>query len=56
MKKIFDVYFARKGIDPQTMRLTFDGIRVTPESTPKMLEMEDGDQIDASLVQTGGYH
>uniref|UniRef100_K3XS44 Ubiquitin-like domain-containing protein n=1 Tax=Setaria italica TaxID=4555 RepID=K3XS44_SETIT len=33
----------------------FDGRRLRGEQTPDELEMEDGDEIDAMLHQTGGY-
>jgi small ubiquitin-related modifier len=31
-----------------------DGERVKPETTPKMLELEDNDQIDVMLETVGG--
>ena len=52
--KIFDAYAARKGLEPNALRFTFDGQRVDRNSTPKMMEMEDNDQIDVFLQQVGG--
>ena len=54
MSKVFDTYAQRKGIQPTSLRFLLDGERVGMDQTPKMLEMEDGDQIDAVLEQQGG--
>mmetsp|Transcript_53425 Transcript_53425/g.130003 ORF Transcript_53425/g.130003 Transcript_53425/m.130003 type:complete len:94 (+) Transcript_53425:1297-1578(+) len=54
-KKIFAAYAQNKGIDASAVRFLFDGDSVNPDSTPKMLEMEDGDQIDCLLEQIGGW-
>ena len=54
MSKVFDTYAQRKGIQPTSLRFLLDGDRVGMDQTPKMLEMEDGDQIDAVLEQQGG--
>ena len=56
MAKVFDTYAQRKGIQTNSLRFLLDGDRVMPEQTPKMLEMEDQDQIDVMLEQTGGSH
>ncbi|KAF3563606.1 hypothetical protein DY000_02017295 [Brassica cretica] len=32
----------------------FDGIRIKPNQTPKELDLEEGDEIDALVHQTGG--
>ena len=37
-----------------SLRFNLDGDRLNAESTPKMLELEDGDQIDVSLDMVGG--
>ena len=36
------------------MVFLYDGDRVQPEHTPEQLGMEDGDEIDAMMKQTGG--
>lgn len=54
MSKIFSAYAQRKGVDMKQLRFTYDGNRVTADDTPKMLEMEDGDQIDSYIEQLGG--
>ena len=52
--KIFKAYAKKKGIQVQEMRFLFDGNRIHTDSTPKMLEMEDGDEVNAVLEQEGG--
>jgi small ubiquitin-related modifier len=42
------------GVAEDSFRLLLDGQRVENTQTPKMLEMEDGDQVDAVLEQMGG--
>ena len=54
MGKIMDAYAARMGVSVNSYRFTFDGQRLTPDTTPKMLEMEDEDQIEVQLEQVGG--
>lgn len=54
MQKVFETYASRKGLDPRTIRFMVDGDRIQPHETPKMLEMEDQDQIDCRLEQSGG--
>ncbi len=54
IKKIMQAFAAHKGVSLDVLRFTIDGTRVNAEDTPKMLEMEDGDQIDVLLQQLGG--
>ncbi len=54
MSKIFGAYAGRRGVAPTALRFMFDGKRVKDTDTPKMLEMEDDDQIEAHLEQLGG--
>ncbi|EEC48126.1 predicted protein, partial [Phaeodactylum tricornutum CCAP 1055/1] len=54
MSKVFDTYATRKGVQASSLRFLLDGETIAPESTPKMLELEDQDQIDCMLEQTGG--
>jgi len=42
------------GVEQSSFRLLMDGQQVTDTQTPKMVEMEDGDQLDAVLEQLGG--
>ena len=54
MSKVFTTYAAKKGVQAGAVRFLLDGERIEPDSTPKMLELEDQDQIDCVLEQTGG--
>ncbi len=54
LSKIFDAYATRRGVGANTLRFMLEGKRVTGTDTPKMLELEDDDQIDVVLEQTGG--
>ena len=53
--KIFKAYADSKGVDVKSLRFQLDGERLTENNTPKMLELEDGDQIDVSLDMVGGF-
>jgi len=54
MKKIFGAYAQQIGAQPNNLKFVYDGQRVKETDTPKMLEMEDNDEIQAVLEQTGG--
>ncbi len=54
MSKIFETFASRKGLSVNMIRFMYDGQRIKAEDTPKMLEMEDDDQIDVVLQQEGG--
>mmetsp|Transcript_25065 Transcript_25065/g.53016 ORF Transcript_25065/g.53016 Transcript_25065/m.53016 type:complete len:196 (+) Transcript_25065:185-772(+) len=54
MSKVFTAYAARKGVEVASLRFLLDGERIGPDETPKMLELEDEDQIDCVLAQVGG--
>lgn len=54
MSKVFDTYAQRKGVQATSLRFMLDGERIDENSTPKMLELDDQDQIDCMLEQTGG--
>jgi len=54
LRKLMDAYCQRQSIDPASIRFLYDGQRLRAEQTPKELEMEDNDIIDAVLTQTGG--
>jgi len=53
-EKIFNAYADRKGVPPTALRFLLDGQRIAADQTPKMLELEDQDQIDCALEQVGG--
>ena len=57
MHKVYKSYAQQKGIQLSSIRLLMDGDRLDVDdmkATPKSLDMEDGDQIDVMLAQTGG--
>uniref|UniRef100_A0A7S2UU84 Ubiquitin-like domain-containing protein n=1 Tax=Fibrocapsa japonica TaxID=94617 RepID=A0A7S2UU84_9STRA len=54
MEKVFTTYASRKGVQVNALRFLLDGERVNPAHTPKMLDLEDQDQIDCMLEQQGG--
>eukprot|EP01041_Mallomonas_annulata_P009589 gene9589-19931_t len=54
MSKIFDAYASRRGIAANALRFMIDGERIQPENTPKMLELDENDQIDVMLETVGG--
>jgi small ubiquitin-related modifier len=51
MEKLFAAFAERTGV--KGWKLVFDGARVLPDETPRDLEMEDGDIVDAILEQAG---
>ncbi|CAN8273760.1 unnamed protein product [Cochlearia groenlandica] len=54
LKKLMNAYCDRQSVDMGSIAFLFDGRRLRAEQTPDELEMEDGDEIDAMLHQTGG--
>ncbi|GAA0175186.1 hypothetical protein LIER_28416 [Lithospermum erythrorhizon] len=54
LKKLMNAYCERQSVELASIAFLFDGRRLRAEQTPDELEMEDGDEIDAMLHQTGG--
>ncbi|OLY84285.1 Ubiquitin-like protein pmt3/smt3 [Smittium mucronatum] len=54
LEKLMQAYCDRTGCALSSVRFLFDGQRLAPTNTPKELEMEDGDTIDAMVEQIGG--
>ena len=54
LQKVFEAYTQHLGVEVGSRRFFFDGKRIKGDATPKMLEMEDQDQIDCFLEQVGG--
>ena len=54
MSKVFETYASRRGVQVNSLRFMLDGERIDPSQTPKMLELDDQDQIDCMLEQMGG--
>jgi small ubiquitin-related modifier len=55
IQKIMDAFAGRKGITATSLRFTVDGERIAPDQTPKMLELEENDQIDVMLEMVRTY-
>ncbi|GMI27573.1 hypothetical protein TeGR_g1229 [Tetraparma gracilis] len=54
MSKIMKNYVSAQGLDVSSVRFLFDGERVGADDTPTSLGMDDNDQLDVVLEQTGG--
>jgi len=54
LRKLMEAYCARSGLSSASVRFLYDGQRLSPDSTPKELGMENDDAIDVALQQTGG--
>ena len=54
MHKVFNAYATRKGVNESALRFLLDGERIAKDTTPAELDLEDQDQIDCLLEQTGG--
>ncbi|THU67648.1 hypothetical protein C4D60_Mb05t26930 [Musa balbisiana] len=54
LRKLMSAFSDRQSMDFNAIAFLFDGHRLRGEQTPDELEMEDGDEIDAMLHQTGG--
>ena len=54
LKKLMDAYCTRQGLNNNQCRFIFDGERLKDDDTPDKLEMENGDEIDVMVEQTGG--
>jgi len=53
LSSVFESYAALKGVQSSSLAFILDGERIEPDSTPKMLEMEDFDIIGVMLRQCG---
>jgi len=59
LRKLMDAYCKRQGLVNGSVRFSFDGNRVNPETTPDDIGIQSDDIIDAMVEQTGGqryYH
>ncbi|CAH9072758.1 unnamed protein product [Cuscuta epithymum] len=56
LKKLMNAYCDRQSVEITSIAFLFDGRRLRADQTPDELEMEDGDEIDAMLHQTGGTY
>jgi len=55
MSKVFNTYAQRKGVQISSLRFLLDGERIEEGQTPESLELDDQDQIDCMLEQSGGW-
>ena len=53
MSKLFHIYAKRKGVERTVFRFMIDGEAINDDATPRSLELEDRDQVDVLLEQTG---
>ncbi len=53
-EKIFAAFIGKKGAAPGSYKFQYDGAVVADADTPESLGLEDNDQIDAMVQQTGG--
>ncbi|KAI0527140.1 hypothetical protein KFK09_002738 [Dendrobium nobile] len=54
LSKLKNDYCNRHSLPINSIAFLFDGRRIHDEDTPESLKMEDGDEIDAMIHQTGG--
>ena len=54
LKKLMSTYCERAGLDPQSVRFTFDGRRVNAGDTAQDLGLEEGDNLEVFQEQQGG--
>lgn len=52
--KVFEHYCSRSNLTRNDVRFYFDGIRLTDDTTPKSVEMKNGDKIEVMRNQIGG--
>eukprot|EP01027_Heterolobosea_sp_BB2_P003179 GEZU01004825.1.p1 GENE.GEZU01004825.1~~GEZU01004825.1.p1 ORF type:complete len:102 (-),score=19.08 GEZU01004825.1:43-348(-) len=54
MGKLMDAYCKRQGLNMNSVRFNFDGVRIAPAQTARELGLEEEDVIDAMVEQIGG--
>lgn len=54
LRKLMNAYCEKMSVDINSIVFLFDGHRLQADQTPQQLGMEDEDEIDAMLHQTGG--
>ena len=55
LSKMMEAYAKRRGVPVSSLRFSLDGERIGVEDTPKMLELEENDQIDV-MLEVMPYH
>ena len=54
-QKMFDTYHSRSNSQPGSIRFIYEGQRLDTTQTPKDLDMQSEDIIDAVIQQVGGH-
>ncbi|KAH0438419.1 ubiquitin family protein [Colletotrichum camelliae] len=54
MQKVMAAFCERQGKDSKSVRFIFDGTRLVEDDTPRSLDLEDDDVIEAQQEQIGG--
>jgi small ubiquitin-related modifier len=54
LSKVFEYFAKQHGYSLSLIRFFYEGKRLNGNASPKMLKMQDGDEIDATVEQTGG--
>jgi small ubiquitin-related modifier len=54
MKKVFDAYAQHIRVQPDSHLFFLDGERISETKTAKETGLQDGDEIDCFIEQTGG--
>ncbi|EGR34351.1 ubiquitin-like protein smt3, putative [Ichthyophthirius multifiliis] len=54
-KKLMDAYCQRVQVNLNNVRFLFDGDKILESQTPADLKMENNDEIDVVIEQTGGF-
>jgi hypothetical protein len=53
-RRVLESYAQNKGIQPDTIKMFFDGERLDLEASPSTIGIEDGDVVDVHYSQIGG--
>ena len=53
MRALMEAYCQRSGFDKQGIHFLFEGERIQAYNTPDELDMDEGDVVDAMLMQVG---
>jgi len=54
-EKVAAAFAQKKGVAAHGVRFMFEGRRLEPAKTPADYDIQDEDQVDAVLEQTGGW-
>ena len=54
-KKLMDAYCQRQSVNSSNVRFLYEGERIVGDQTPANYKMDNGDEIDVVIEQTGGF-